>query len=51
MTAPSEPTGLTATASKSVEESVQQEREVVGDQPDTGDLVSQDDAQSTPSAQ
>ncbi len=53
MTAPDtdpgdEPMGLGATASRSIEESVADEREAVGDQPDTGDLVPSDDAQSVP---
>lgn len=48
MTAADEPTGLAATASESVEESVRKERDAVGDQPDTGDLVPPDDAQSAP---
>lgn len=51
MTTPRESKGLAATASESIDESVQQEREAVGDQPDTGDLVPQDDAQSAPPAQ
>ena len=46
-----EPTGLAATASKSIEESVQDEREVVGEHPDAGDLVSPDAAQSAPAAE
>ncbi len=48
MTTSSEPTGLAATASESIEESVQQERQAVGDQPDTGGLVPQENAQSAP---
>jgi hypothetical protein len=48
MTAPDEPTGLAATASKSTAESVQEERDAVGDHPDTGGLVPPDDAQSAP---
>ena len=47
MTAPG-PQGLAATAAKSTEESVREEREAVGDQPDTGGLVPPDDAQSAP---
>lgn len=50
MTAPDAPTGLASTASRSGEESVQEEREAVGDHPDTGDLVPPDDAQSAPPA-
>ena len=50
MTSPLEPSGLAATAAQSGEESVREEREVVGDQPDTGDLVPQDDSQSAPPA-
>lgn len=46
-----EPIGLAETASKSIEESVQDEHDVVGEHPDTGDLVSPDDAQSAPPAQ
>ena len=50
MSTPSESSGLAATASESPEESVQHEREAVGDQPDTGGLVPPDDAQSAPEA-
>jgi len=50
MTRADEPTGLADTAAESIEESVRQEREVVGQQPDTGDLVPPDDAQSAPPA-
>jgi len=48
MTRADEPTGLADTAGESIEESVHQEREVVGEHPDTGDLVPPDDAQSSP---
>jgi hypothetical protein len=37
--------GLAQTAAESPEESVERERDVVGDQPDTGGLVPEDDAQ------
>ncbi|MDP9467009.1 MAG: hypothetical protein M3P31_07280 [Actinomycetota bacterium] len=50
MNRPIEPSGLAATASKSGEESVQEEREAVGDA-DEGGLVPPDDAQSAPPAQ
>ncbi|HEU0103199.1 MAG TPA: hypothetical protein VFR07_12855 [Mycobacteriales bacterium] len=50
MSAPDEPTGLAATASKSIEQSLQDEHEAVGEHPDTGGLVPQDDAQSAPPA-
>ena len=39
------PPGLAQVASESADESVAAEREVVGDQPDTGGLVDEDDAQ------
>jgi hypothetical protein len=46
MSTPEQPvSGLGATASESPEQSVEQERAVVGDHPDTGDLVPEDDAQ------
>ena len=50
MTAPDAPPprSLADTASESPEESIRREREVVGDQPDTGDLVTPDHAQSAP---
>jgi hypothetical protein len=48
MTGPDEPDGLAATASKSIEQSVQEERQAVGDSPDDGDLVPPDHAQSAP---
>lgn len=48
MSGPQEPTGLGATASESIEESVARERDAVGDAPDTGDLVPSEDAQSAP---
>ena len=51
MSTPDASPGLAATARQSSEESVQQEREAVGDQPDSGDLVPQDDAQSAPPAE
>ena len=51
MTAPLDPRHLAATAGKSAEQSVQEEREAVGDAPDDGGLVPQDDAQSAPPAQ
>ena len=51
MSTPEEPTGLAAVAGQSIEESVAEEREAVGDQPDTGDLVPPDDAQSAHDAQ
>ena len=50
MSSPLDPTALASTAGRSAEESVQDERDAVGDQPDTGDLVPQDDAQSAPPA-
>lgn len=52
MTSPDEPLGgsLAQTASESPAESVRREREAVGDQPDTGDLVTPDHSQSTPAA-
>jgi hypothetical protein len=48
MTTPIEPDGLAATASKSIKESVEEERAVVGDSADEGGLVPPDDAQSAP---
>lgn len=48
MSTPDGPTGLAATASASTEQSLEQERDAVGDHPDTGDLVPGDDAQSAP---
>jgi hypothetical protein len=39
---------LAQTASESPQESIRQERELVGDQPDTGDLVTPDHSQSAP---
>ena len=39
---------LAAVADESLEESVRRERELVGDSPDSGDLVPEDDAQSPP---
>lgn len=42
------PVSLDATADDSIEESVQHEREAMGDLPDTGGLVPSDDAQSAP---
>ncbi len=50
MTAPDEPLGgaLAQTASESPQESIRREREAVGDQPDTGDLVTPDHSQSAP---
>jgi hypothetical protein len=46
MTEPDDtPTGLAATATETPERSVQHEREVLGDQPDTGAVVPEDDAQ------
>jgi hypothetical protein len=42
------PRSVTEVAGETPEESVRQEREVVGDQPDVGDLVPPDDAQSSP---
>ena len=50
MSTPDEPPGLAAVAGRSIEESVAEEREAVGDHPDTGDLVPSDDAQSAPDA-
>jgi hypothetical protein len=46
----SEPAGpsLAQTASESPDESIRREREIVGDEPDTGDLVTPDSAQSAP---
>jgi hypothetical protein len=44
---PSAPS-LAQTASESRQESIRREREVVGDQPDTGDLVTPDHSQSAP---
>ena len=49
MTGPEEPLGLAATASKSIEESVEEERAAVPDGPDSGPLVPSDDSQSAPS--
>jgi len=51
MNRPDEVSGLAATASKSARESIDEEREAVGDHPDTGGLVPQDDAQSAPPAE
>jgi hypothetical protein len=48
MSRPSEPDGLAATASKSIAESVEEERKAVGDVPDEGDLVPPDQSQSAP---
>ena len=48
MSAPDEPVDLAATARQSPEESLREEREAVGDQPDSGGLVPPDDAQSAP---
>ena len=50
MSAPDEtgPRSLADTASESPEESIRREREAVGDQPDTGGLVTPDHAQSAP---
>ena len=42
------PHSLADTARESPEESVRREREAVGDQPDTGDLVTPDHSQSAP---
>jgi hypothetical protein len=51
MTEPQHPApSLAQTASEPPEESIRREREVVGDQPDTGDLVTPDHAQSAPPA-
>ena len=52
MTAPDEPISrsLADTASETPEESIRREREAVGDQPDTGGLVTPDHAQSAPAA-
>ena len=44
MTEPT-PVSLADVAAEPPEESVAREREVLGDQPDTGDLVPEDDAQ------
>jgi hypothetical protein len=51
MSRPSEPDGLAATASKSIEESVEEERAAVGDSADEGGLVPPDTAQSAPPPQ
>jgi hypothetical protein len=48
MTGPEPVPSLASTASETPEESVQREREAVGDHPDTGGLVPHDDAQSAP---
>ena len=48
MERPTEPDGLAATASKSAQQSVEEERAAVGDHPDEGGLVPPDDAQSEP---
>jgi hypothetical protein len=48
MTGPNEPDGLAATASKSIEQSVEEERDAVGDGADEGGLVPPDRAQSAP---
>jgi hypothetical protein len=52
MTSPDEPRGgsLAQTASENPEESIRREREAVGDQPDTGGLVTPDHSQSAPTA-
>lgn len=47
MTEP-EKTSLSDTAAERPEESVQHEHDVVGEQPDTGRLVTPDASQSTP---
>lgn len=39
------PRSVTETAAKSAEESVDEEREIVGDQPDEGPVVDEDRAQ------
>ena len=49
MTAPDEPTrSLADTAGESPAESIRREREALGDQPDTGGLVSPDHSQAAP---
>ncbi len=44
----SEPINLSETARTDAADSVDQERDAVGDQPDTGDLVPPDHAQAAP---
>lgn len=51
MTDPERPLSLAAVAGEDPEESVAQERDVVGDQPDTGGLVPPDSAQTSPDQQ
>lgn len=46
----SKPIDLSETARTDATESVEQERDVVGDQPDTGGLVPPDHAQAAPLA-
>ncbi len=48
MNRPLDPTKLAETASKSLEESLEDERNAVGDHPDVGGVVPTDDAQSAP---